>query len=1155
MLWSIASIMLLSGTSCVNEEYDMSGDNLDLEVSPFQEGVVLPLGSTDVIKLSEVLKDVEFEALQTGTDGAYAINFSDSFEMSEDLASLKDMVKIEGGLDMSRNFSFSLNDTDVSDVKIPSMDYSFSHNLASSFNVPDFSFPAVSENMEIAAGMDRFAPDAEDLALDFGEFTHDTHLMSISDALNVPPQLINDTPVSIDGALLGAYMSYSDDFAFTDKMHISLSLPAGINSVDEIILHEGAAMKVSFELKNSFLLSGSIIPEIDIDLHNLFHLDASYNGDVAHLAEDFVLSEANGYKQTNTYKIASLSVGSGDWKKTADGTILDKDIDITAEGSLEFKDLMTTTRLIENNRNIDIFMSLEFIDLQIDDVKMSVDPVVVSQEEEITVTLDDIKLPEEVKSVNSVVFADGSGFDISLSAKNFDRLKGLDAELESLVLSFPASIKVVGADSQNQISINVPDLTKNFSKHIEVTGFEMPDPSDGSMKFNETVKIKAVAKASGEVHMADLPKTKEQDLKIAVDIESGFEVEDYEVVLAGYDYALDMEPQVLSVELPEEMKDSKEITIVPDGNPVIEIALEMPDLGLEMVPSATEGLKMKFPEMIRFKNLPSEYNYNIADNSITLKNQLPSLISLPVDRLVLAPEVDLSDGKVYAKGETNISGALTMKQCSMHKADVERLASSGASFAVVARMPEMKPSSVGMDKFETSIREELKVTFIGANILPAEVRSIGLVELKDTYLSLALNASSLPDISSTKVDIDLAVALPDMIKVSGVQKDENGNIILAGTLDKKGQLSLPLIKIDAFDLSGEDLTDGKAVIWDIVLDGKIGMSDASLDVDEWFGKDLNVGFNAVIDEINISRLTGKVDYKIDPVVETVDLGDFADELSGEGFEVELDFYRANLALEVETNLGVAVNADMKLIPYYNGKADESKAVKAQLALEPATSVAQNAVTRFWISNRSEGCPEGYTFVEADLVGILKSVPEKLEVRLEAGTDPSRECVLEPGADYKLKAAYRFGLPLEFGEDFSVTFKHTLTDVPEIVGQLLSNGKIKFVGEAVSTLPLGIDLSLNLLDSNANSVPLDSGCGTQKIKPCGLDGSSVKTDLDLMLGLASGVKTSDVNAIEIIFKATSKDAVGIPLTEDASIQLDLSLMLPEGMSIDLGEMKE
>lgn len=1149
MLWCIASVMLISGTSCVNEEYDMSGDKLNLEVTPFQEGVVVPIGSTDVIKLSDVMADVEFEALQAGADGAYAVSFSDSFDMSEELKSFKDLMKIES-LDMSDSFNFRLDGTDVSDVRIPAADYSFAYDLSSSFELPDFKIPSVTENVELAAGMDRFVPDVETLALDFGEFRHETHLMSISDALHVPPMLINDNPISIDGDFLKDHMNFSDDFSVKDDIHISLSLPAGINSVEDVILHEGAAMKVSIELKNSFLLAGSIIPQIDVDLHNIFHLESSYNGDVAHLADDFILSETNGYKQTNIYKISSIAVEPEDWKKTSDGTVLDKDIEITAEGSLEFKNLTTTTRLIENNRDIDIYMSLEFIDLQIDDVKMSLDPVVVSEEDEITLTLGEIELPEEVAAVNSVALAAGSGFDISLSAKNIDRLKGLDVELESLVITFPESIRIDGADAQNQISLDVPDLARPFSKHIEVTGIDVPVSSGGAIDFNETIKIKAVAKASGDVHMSELPATKDEDLKISVDVKSVFEIEDYEIVVADYIYTLDMGPEMFSVELPEELRDTKEITIIPEGNPVIRIDFEMPELDIELAPSSTKGVNIKFPEMIRFKTLPSEYNYNLANNSITFRNQLPSSISLPVDRLVITPEVDPSDGKVYAKGETVVSGEISVNQFVMDKDAVENFISSEPSISMIAHIPEMKPSTVGMDKFETSIREEMEVLFIGAGIFPQEIKSIGLVELKDTYLSLALDASSLPDLGSAQIDINLSVALPEMMKVSGVQKDENGNIILRGTLDKKAQLSLPPIRIDSFDLSGIDLTNGKDVVCNIVLDGTVSMSGASLDISKWFGKDLNVGFKAVMRDINISRVIGKLDYKIDPVVVDVDLGNLADALSGEGFEAELDFYRANLAIEVETNLGVAFNADMKLVPYYNGKADETKAVKARIALDPALSDTQSAITRYWLANRTEGCPEGYQFVQADLVSILKTMPEKLEVRFEAGTDPSRECVLESGLDYKFNASYRFGLPLEFGEDFCVTFKHMIEDVPAIVSQLISNGKIKFVGEAANSIPLGFDISLNLLDSNNNSVPLDSGCGIQKIKPCGLDGSSVKTDLDLVLGLASGVKMSEISAIEILFKATSKDAVGVPLTTDASIQLDLKMMLPEGITIDL-----
>ena len=49
MAVAIASFLLMFSTSCVNEEYDMSEDNLNLEVTPFQEGLTLPLGSTEQI--------------------------------------------------------------------------------------------------------------------------------------------------------------------------------------------------------------------------------------------------------------------------------------------------------------------------------------------------------------------------------------------------------------------------------------------------------------------------------------------------------------------------------------------------------------------------------------------------------------------------------------------------------------------------------------------------------------------------------------------------------------------------------------------------------------------------------------------------------------------------------------------------------------------------------------------------------------------------------------------------------------------------------------------------------------------------------------------------------------------------------------------------
>ena len=125
---ALSSLLLLSflTASCVNEEYDMSEDNLNLEVTPFEDGLTLPLGSTDPIKLKELLKDVDADILGVGENGAYSISFNDSFDMTDQLSSLTDLIEIPD-VDFSQKVSFQLNDVDVSDVKVDAQDYAFDH--------------------------------------------------------------------------------------------------------------------------------------------------------------------------------------------------------------------------------------------------------------------------------------------------------------------------------------------------------------------------------------------------------------------------------------------------------------------------------------------------------------------------------------------------------------------------------------------------------------------------------------------------------------------------------------------------------------------------------------------------------------------------------------------------------------------------------------------------------------------------------------------------------------------------------------------------------------------------------------------------------------------------------------------------------------------
>ena len=178
MAFSLLLFLSFMISSCVNEEYDMSEDNLNLEVTPFEEGLTLPLGSTGQIRLKDLLKDVDSDILGTGENGAYSISFSDSFDMTEQLASLSGLIDIPD-VDFSRTVNFRMSDVDVSDVKVDAMDYAFEYEFPYSFEDFDVEIPSVSENFEVAAGIDAYLPEASELELDFAPIALETHLMSI----------------------------------------------------------------------------------------------------------------------------------------------------------------------------------------------------------------------------------------------------------------------------------------------------------------------------------------------------------------------------------------------------------------------------------------------------------------------------------------------------------------------------------------------------------------------------------------------------------------------------------------------------------------------------------------------------------------------------------------------------------------------------------------------------------------------------------------------------------------------------------------------------------------------------------------------------------------------------------------------------------------
>ena len=116
----VAFFALMFVTSCVNEEYELSEDRLDLNVTVFQEGISIPLGSTQKITLEELynLLDEETRKMLQQLENSYMFSMSDSYDLTEDIAEAFSDLGILEAIRVDQSFAFSLTNVDLSSLKI-----------------------------------------------------------------------------------------------------------------------------------------------------------------------------------------------------------------------------------------------------------------------------------------------------------------------------------------------------------------------------------------------------------------------------------------------------------------------------------------------------------------------------------------------------------------------------------------------------------------------------------------------------------------------------------------------------------------------------------------------------------------------------------------------------------------------------------------------------------------------------------------------------------------------------------------------------------------------------------------------------------------------------------------------------------------------------
>lgn len=123
------------------DEYDVT--NLDTTVEIASEGLVLPLGTTDSVKVAQYIDDLEMDLIKRNENGEFALSKKDSFDFSENLPDLTN-IKVDAQhvqedilvempdmasdftveeVNVEKNNTISFGDLSFSDMQMPDVTY------------------------------------------------------------------------------------------------------------------------------------------------------------------------------------------------------------------------------------------------------------------------------------------------------------------------------------------------------------------------------------------------------------------------------------------------------------------------------------------------------------------------------------------------------------------------------------------------------------------------------------------------------------------------------------------------------------------------------------------------------------------------------------------------------------------------------------------------------------------------------------------------------------------------------------------------------------------------------------------------------------------------------------------------------------------------
>lgn len=1130
----IVVALLLWNTSCQDPLFDIN-KGINTEVKVGGDSISFPLGTTDTLRIKDFLNAEDLDFLKIMEDGGYGMNISDSMKFDDLLKSI-DRSKLRFNDQIfNQNIKVNFGDIDVSEFKIPG--YRMKDTL--DMNIPDIKVGDISPNIQLnknfEANFANYVLDDSKLVIsDQNQNTRFDNLVANVSPLNqymgvINPEFTFSTPSPIDVGNLSITINYV------------IEVPAGVTSIHQIDLDASARMEISLALDTAVesLSAGLFTPNIQINPSDFFKfspLTPLTNGRVT-FDNANALNNFNSFTSTKTYNIIALHN-----LPAALNNQMDLSKMISVEGTINAQGTVRQNK-VQEAKKIDLVVTVVLKDLKINNFDFEIPSLKTQIDGSADFTVSNNSIPSQINRIHTVSLEKQPNSPLNtnlvmyIRAADLPAMKNSNIEISNFEVHFPPNFTLRNISGKTYSARNVVfDPVNGYRVEIDVSEINLSSEliTNGVLNWTGSIQYSGEITFKGRMNSKDIIST--SNPKITLNSQSAIRVKSISVgtnvineTITNADISANLE-----VDISQQVARLGVINVKPGC--FVRVNINRPALPLNL---QANGIRISFSDMFEFQP-----HSQLSQNAFTINGPIPDFIELELKALHI--NKPLQNGKLSLHEKISISGGITLQPGNVNSLDIEELSKKNLIFEAVISDLFIESTSLEMNTLEADFKDKTALQMTFDNI-PTEILALDSVLIKEgSTLKLNIQINNMPNLGNKPLNANLRIKFPSMLRLGSGQVNAANELLINepfvnGRISK--EVNLKALKFDGSNLNGKISID-EIIDYEV----KVSVENPTINSADLDGRDISVDVNVALRGLEFASVFGRFNVDMDDLMEIpeITLDDIPDILRDK--DVVLDIARPVIALSAETNIGIPVNADIKITKITNGVPQNDNQIAFTLAIPKSPSPSRFTNTGFWISPSSSGILPGYIHIERNIQNLFKPLPDKLKLDLKPVINTQWQHHIDFSANYKMNLKYNITVPFSFGKDFKVVIRDTIDNIQMGLDDIdLNSGKLQLLGKISNSIPLDLSLQMLLFDQQWK---LLSTTTEQLIRAGAPNGSAVDTNIDITLA-DSFNDVKKINRIILTFKASSNATIaGTPIKPENFIKASLKARVNDGITVNL-----